>query len=318
MISSWVTEAAPWRSAVPRQSAPVSPPPMMTTCLPSALIGGRCRSPSCTRLAGTRYSIARWMPARSRPGAGRSRPRVDPPASSTASYVDRSSLDGDVDPDVDAGAELRALRPHLLQAALEDALLHLELGDPVAQQAPDAVGPLEHDDVVAGAGQLLRGGEPGRPGADDGDLLAGALPGGLRHGPALGEGAVGDLHLDLLDGDRVGVDAEHAGGLAGRRAQPPGELREVVGRVQPLARRVPVVLVDEVVPLRDEVPERAAVVAEGDAAVHAARRLVVQVLRGEVLVDLLPVADADVDRAARRQLAVVLEEAGGVGHGAAP
>ena len=41
MISSWCTDAAPWRCAVPRQSAPVSPPPMMTTCLPLASIGDR-------------------------------------------------------------------------------------------------------------------------------------------------------------------------------------------------------------------------------------------------------------------------------------
>ena len=33
-ISNWWTERAPWRHAVPRQSAPVSPPPMITTCLP--------------------------------------------------------------------------------------------------------------------------------------------------------------------------------------------------------------------------------------------------------------------------------------------
>ena len=85
MISSCVTDAAPWRCAVPRQSAPVSPPPMMTTCLPSAVMGQVSRSPSCTRLAGTRYSIARWMPSSSRPGAGRSRPSVEPPASTTAS-----------------------------------------------------------------------------------------------------------------------------------------------------------------------------------------------------------------------------------------
>ena len=39
MISSCVTEVAPWRCAVPRQSAPVSPPPMMITCLPSASMG---------------------------------------------------------------------------------------------------------------------------------------------------------------------------------------------------------------------------------------------------------------------------------------
>ena len=34
MISSWVTEAAPWRLEVPMQSQPVSPPPITTTCLP--------------------------------------------------------------------------------------------------------------------------------------------------------------------------------------------------------------------------------------------------------------------------------------------
>ena len=59
MISSWVTEAAPCRCEVPRQSAPVSPPPMITTCLPAALTG---ESAPC-RLAGGRNSIAWWMPA---------------------------------------------------------------------------------------------------------------------------------------------------------------------------------------------------------------------------------------------------------------
>ena len=39
MISSWVTETAPWRKAVPMQSEPVSPPPITTTCLPLARIG---------------------------------------------------------------------------------------------------------------------------------------------------------------------------------------------------------------------------------------------------------------------------------------
>jgi hypothetical protein len=40
MISSWVTEAAPCLIAVPMQSAPVSPPPITTTCLPAADTGG--------------------------------------------------------------------------------------------------------------------------------------------------------------------------------------------------------------------------------------------------------------------------------------
>src|SRR5262249_62002044 len=38
-ISSCVTETAPWRNDVPMQSEPVSPPPITTTCLPSARIG---------------------------------------------------------------------------------------------------------------------------------------------------------------------------------------------------------------------------------------------------------------------------------------
>ena len=37
MISSWVTEAAPWRFEVPMQSEPVSPPPITMTCLPLAV-----------------------------------------------------------------------------------------------------------------------------------------------------------------------------------------------------------------------------------------------------------------------------------------
>ena len=62
-------------------------------------------------------------------------------------------------PTFDAGAELGALGLHLREAAIEVALLHLELGDAVAEQAADAVGPLEHDDAVPGARELLGGGE---------------------------------------------------------------------------------------------------------------------------------------------------------------
>ena len=54
MISSWCTLRARWRWTVPRQSAPVSPPPMITTCLPSAEIGDASRQPSWTRLDGLR------------------------------------------------------------------------------------------------------------------------------------------------------------------------------------------------------------------------------------------------------------------------
>src|SRR4051794_38629277 len=333
MISSWVTESAPCRCAVPRQSAPVSPPPMITTCLPVAVIGGSSSSPSACRLPKGRYSIAKWMPVSSRPGAGRSRPIVAPPARTTASNSSRScSTDrspsagpptstpvtnrGPADPG--AGEDRGARAPLLAQPPVHPGLLHLERGDAVGEHPADPVGPLVHGDVVPGAGQLLRGGQAGRPGPDDGDLLAGALLRRPRRHQVPLERLVDDLPLDLLDRDRRLLQVEHAGALARRRAQLPGELREVVGGVQPLDRLGPVVPAGQVVPLGDEVPERAAVVAERDAAVHAAGRLlpdvgeredlVLPVLPGEV--DVLPVQQPQVDRAPRRQLPLVLEKSG--------
>ncbi len=66
-------------------------------------------------------------------------------------------------PDIGAGPEAGALGGHLRQAPVEVVLLHLELGDAVAEQATDGVGALVHRDGVAGTRELLRRGEPGRP-----------------------------------------------------------------------------------------------------------------------------------------------------------
>src|SRR4051812_42469421 len=68
---------------------------------------------------------------------------------------------GDVDAHVDTGAETGAPLAHLLQPQVEMTLLHLELGDAVAQQPADPVRTLKDDDRVAGAGELLRGSETG-------------------------------------------------------------------------------------------------------------------------------------------------------------
>ena len=75
-------------------------------------------------------------------------------------------------PTLDAVAEAGALGRHLVEPAVEHRLLHLELGDAVAQQPAGLVGPLEDGHGVAGPGQLLGDREPGRAGADDGDRLA--------------------------------------------------------------------------------------------------------------------------------------------------
>src|SRR6185369_9172363 len=136
--------------------------------------------------------------------------------------------------DVYAGAQLGALGGQLGEPLVDEVLGHLEVGDAVAQQTAEPVRTLVDHDVVAGAGQLLGARESGGAGADDRDPLAGALGGAARTHPALVPGTIDDRQLDLLDRDRVGVDRQDAGRLAGGRAQPAGELREVVRRVQAL------------------------------------------------------------------------------------
>ena len=196
--------------------------------------------------------------------------------------------------------------------------LHLELGDAVAQQTADAVGTFEDCHGVAGPRELLGGSESRRPGSDDGDGSAGLTQRGLRLYPAVVPGLVDDRHFDLLDGHGRLVDPQDAGRLARRRAQAPGELREVVGGVQALDGAPEVAAPHQVVPFRDQVPERTTVVAEGDAAIHAPAGLRLESAVLELLVDLFPVPDPDVDGAPLRQLPAGFHEPTGISHCCSP
>src|SRR5208282_903422 len=176
----------------------------------------------------------------------------------------------------DMGVEVEdhALGRHLLDATLDVALLELEVGDPVAQQ-PAGLGVLFVDvNLMAGARELLGAGEARGTRADDGDLLAGPLLRRLGRDPALREGAVDDRAFDRLDRHRRVLNVERAGRFARGGAHTAGEFGEVVGREQIARRLLPVAAVDEVVPVRNLVVDRAAVVTIRDAAVHAARRLI--------------------------------------------
>src|SRR5262245_1737570 len=215
---------------------------------------------------------------------------------------------------MNARAEDHAGGLHQVEAPLEEPLLHLELRDAVAEKPTDAVGFLQHGDGMPGAVQLLGSGQAGRTRADHGHLLAGARGGGSRGHPALVEGMLDDPDLDLLDGDGVVVDAEHAGAFARRRTEAARELREVVRGVQAIEGLPPTVAVDEIVPVGNKVAERAALMAEGDAAVHAAGALLLQLLAFKGKVDLLPVMDPLADGTSPGRFPLDLEEAGDLAH----
>ena len=80
-----------WRSDVPMQSVPVSPPPITMTSLPSAESAGALPSSNALVLS-VRYSMAKCTPGRSRPSMGRSRGTVAPVARSSASLSSLSFL----------------------------------------------------------------------------------------------------------------------------------------------------------------------------------------------------------------------------------
>jgi len=84
--------------------------------------------------------------------------------------------------------------------------------------------------------------------------------------------------------------------------------------VRPRTTTTPPVAVDEIVPVRNEIPERAAVMAERHAAFHAPRALLAQLDERQELHEFAVVADALAGRALGRVRARDLEEGAELAH----
>ena len=168
---------------------------------------------------------------------------------------------------------------------------------------------------MPGAAELLSGRDPGRPASHYGDATSAQARGRERNYPTLGPGALDDRQLDLLDRDRVGVDGEGAGRLAGRRADASGYFRQVVGCVEAQEGLVPVVMSDELVPLGNQVLYRAADrMAVGDTAIDAARGLLGEHLLGGQGGELGPRLQTLLDGEIRRADARPVNRAGFLCH----
>ena len=102
------------------------------------------------------------------------------------------------------------------------------------------------------------------------------------------------------------VDAQHTSGFAGGGANPAGKFREIIGAVQDGNRLQPVLAIDGVVELGDDIPQGAAVVAEWDPAIHTTGGLFQGLFFCEGRIDFLVVAEALFSRARGGQFARVL------------
>ena len=181
MISNWRTLAAPWR----KTGAKAVGAGIATADDDNALAGGKDRHARREPCRPARaWSAAAGTPSRSGCPSAHARDIADRAAAPSRRPARwhrirlRRSVHIHVHADMRVGDKLHALGLHLLQAAIDDVLLQLEVRDAVAQQAADAVGFFIHGDGVSGAAQLLRRGKTRRTGADHGNLFAASFPGG--------------------------------------------------------------------------------------------------------------------------------------------
>jgi hypothetical protein len=98
------------------------------------------------------------------------------------------------------------------------------------------------------------------------------------------ESDLNNMLFYFFDGYRRLIDTQYATALAWGRADPPGEFGEIVGGAKDLICLLPLLAVYVVVELGNDIAEGAAVMAEGDTAIHAPGRLVVE-LFGRICVN---------------------------------
>src|SRR5262249_30206232 len=134
-------------------------------------------------------------------------------------------------------------------------------------------------DLVTGGAQLIRGGEARGTGADDADALLQLARWLDRLHPAFFPGCVGDVALDRADRDGAVarlLDDTATFAQAILRANAAADFRHVRCGGGNLVRLLQPAISRQHQPVRDVVPERAVRLAEGDAALRAARRLLLR------------------------------------------
>ncbi len=184
--------------------------------------------------------------------------------------------------DMNVGDKLDAFSRHEIDAPTNKLFVELHVRDAVHQQTADPVGALVHGNQMAGAIELRCARQPRGPGPDHRNFFSRAFFRRLGANPALQEAVIDDRGFDIFNRHRQFVEPQHAAAFAGRRTNPAGKFRKIVGLVQALQSLFPQAAIYEIVPLGNEIVDRAARrhaadqlagVTKGNTAIHAARAL---------------------------------------------
>src|SRR5438034_2329473 len=207
-------------------------------------------------------------------------------------------LNRHIDSDIRVGAEHDAFFQHDIQPPVKNLFLHLEFGYPVTQEAPNSVVSFVHRHPVSRLIQLSCRGQSCRSVSDDRYGFSCTPHRPARPDDAFLKRAIDDRDFDVFDSDGIGISSDHAGTLAGCGAEAACKLGKVVRRQKTQQRFLPLPSINEIIPVRNDVSQWTALMTEGNAAVHATRRLGLEFVFRKFLVDLVPVLDPLLNRPA--------------------
>jgi hypothetical protein len=142
----------------------------------------------------------------------------------------------------------------------------------------------------------------------------------FRHDPTFGKASIDNGSFDVFNGDRWVGNAQNTSALARGWAYPASKFREIVGLMQTGQSVLPLVAINQIVPFRNEIRDRAAVIAlaKGYTTVHAARALGRKMLRCRFTIDFLKVEQSCRRIAIGHGLATEFFKTGGFPHDAVP
>src|SRR3989338_5604317 len=117
----------------------------------------------------------------------------------------------------------------------------------------------------------------------------------MRLDPPLFIGAFNNRNFNILDSNGRICDPQNARVFTRSRTHPAGKFWEIICFMQPFDRFFPPFLKDKVVPVGNNIAYRASLLAKGYPAVHTARALGLDRLRGHFFIKFPPMLETLTD-----------------------
>ena len=224
---------------------------------------------------------------------------------------------------VEPGHKADALARHKLNAAADNGFRQLHVRDAIHQKPAGQRALLDHRDAVAPVVELIGDCKPRRAGAHHRHIFPRAVGREARLHQVVGKGVFDDAQFVVMHRDGIAVEPAGAGLLTESGADAPGEFGEVICFEKSCQCVGEVPVHDAVVPLRDQIVQRAAELlsiklypglTERDAAVHTPCTLLAPLLLGTRKMKLLLVLYPLQRRTHRIRPAFIFQKSGRFSH----